>query len=161
MPVSHPFAVLYHRCNVLKVLKVSCRHRAKLNKFIADLESLKRSVTIRTSVTTHSRQCQNDGWYERSSQLHWPGSLGSQHPPEQTEEEQRSVAPSPPPDFLSHPFASWLFHWHAACARPLQSPPWLPYDHSGDLRDKITIIIQSKKTLNKHFLSTSDNLLQR
>lgn len=41
MPVAYPFAVLYDRSNVLKVLKVSSRHRAKLNHFIANLESLK------------------------------------------------------------------------------------------------------------------------
>lgn len=42
MSVSYPFTVLYDRSNVLKVLKVSCRYRAKLNNFIANLESLKK-----------------------------------------------------------------------------------------------------------------------
>lgn len=90
----------------------------------------------------------NVRWCQSYSRLHWRGSPGSQRPPVQTEAEDLSGAPSPPPELRSHPFPSWLSHWHAACARPAQSPPWSPYDHSGDLRDKTKLIFYWRSPLH-------------
>lgn len=45
MSVAYPFAVLYHRGNILEVLKVSRVHRTKLKDFITHSEPLWKETT--------------------------------------------------------------------------------------------------------------------